>query len=395
MSNFAEFSFSNSPECFPAGLPLARINLDTLRHNWRHLVSLAKHAPPMAVIKADAYGHGLKETAETLLDAGCRTVAVGSMDEGVLLRGMIADRGNGVTILPLLGVLSPKDAASAVAHSLLPIVSSAEQAAMVSAAWTGSAPLPVAVKVETGMSRLGFRAAQAGDFIAALRSFANLRPVLLLSHFAAADDPAQDASVAAQVDRFLAARGALREFWPDLDISLANSAGFLAQDIHLAALPPHISRPGYALYGGNPFAGTGRESLGASLLPAMEVAAPVMGVYDLAPGQTVSYGRTFTAEKSMRIAVIGAGYADGFSRGLSSKGHVCIRGTRCPVLGRVCMQMHIADVTHVPAALGDAAYILGGEGPGGVSMEDLARDWGTIPYEVFCILGKNRKVYRQ
>lgn len=396
MTSFSDFSglSASSGADFPAGLPTARVSLETIRRNWLFLSSLAGDLPPMAVIKADAYGHGLEPVARTLLEAGCRALAVGSMDEGVLLRRALGGDGKDISIVPLLGVLSPRDAAAAVANDLVPIVSSAEQAAFVSGAWAGAASLPVAVKVETGMSRLGFRAHETQAFITALRSFANIRPVLLLSHLAAADDPAQDASVAGQVDRFLAAHAAMRAFWPDIAISLANSAGHLARDILLPKLPPHIGRPGFALYGGNPFAGTSRESLGSGLLPAMEVAAPVMGVHDLAPGRTVSYGCTFAASKNMRIAVVGAGYADGLSRGLSGRGHVCIRGRRCPVLGRVCMQMHVADVTHVPgAAAGDAAYILGGEGDGAISMGDIARDWGTIPYEVFCLLGKNPRVY--
>ncbi|MCC8193997.1 MAG: alanine racemase [Deltaproteobacteria bacterium] len=392
-TSFSDFSEGSTPD-FPAGLPVARIGLDAIRDNWLHLSSLAKDMPPMAVVKADAYGHGVEPVARTLVKAGCRTFAVGCVDDGVLLRKRLGESGKGVTILPLLGILSARDAAAAVANDLLPAVSSAEQAALVSRAWTGETPLPVAVKVETGMSRLGFRAHETQSFIEALRSLANLRPALLLSHLAAADDPAKDATVAGQVERFLAAYKALREFWPGMALSLANSAGLLARDTLLGSLPPHIARPGYALYGGNPFAGTTREALGRGLTPAMTVGAPVMGVHDLATGQTVSYGCTFQAKRNMRIAVVGAGYADGFSRGLSGRGAVCIRGERCPVLGRICMQMHVVDVSGVPeASSGDTAYLLGGEGPGAVSMDDLARDWGTIPYEVFCILGKNPRVY--
>lgn len=399
MTSFSDFSAPSALSAgpapdFPAGLPTARVSLEAIRRNWLFLSSIAGNLPPMAVIKADAYGHGLEPVARTLLNAGCRTLAVGSMDEGVLLRRALGEDGKDVAIVPLLGVLREKDAAAAVANGLLPIVSSDRQAAFVNEARSGADPLPVAVKVETGMSRLGFRGDETQEFIAALRSFPALRPVLLLSHLAAADDPAKDASVADQVERFLAALAAMRAFWPDIAVSLANSAGHLARDILLPKLPPHIGRPGFALYGGNPFAGTSRESLGSALLPAMEVAAPVMAVHDLEPGRTVSYGCTFTAEKTMRIAVVGAGYADGFSRGLSSRGHVCIREKRCPVLGRVCMQMHVVDVTHVPgAAAGDAAHILGGGGEGAISMGDIARDWGTIPYEVFCLLGKNPRVY--
>jgi alanine racemase len=122
----------------------------------------------------------------------------------------------------------------------------------------------------------------------------------------------------------------------------------------------------------------------------MSVSAPVLGVHVLSCGGTVSYGRTFTAPREIKIAVIGAGYADGFSRGLSSKGRVSVKGLQCPVLVRVCMQMHIVDVFHVPdIAYGDTAHILGGA----VSAADIAADWGTIPYEVFCLLGKNTREY--
>ena len=397
MTLFAEFSgvpdFSRSD--FPAGLPIARISLENLRHNWRYLAARAKQLSPMAVIKADAYGHGLEPVARALVNDGCRTLAVGGVETGVLLRRALAASGiTDVAILPLLGVLGPENAASAIEHNLIPMVLSAEGASWVSKAWSGAEPLPVAVKVETGMSRLGVRAEETRELVAALRSFSNLRPALLLSHFAVADEPARDEFSALQVERFLDAYAALREFWPDIAASLGNSAGYLAQDTLLAALPSHIGRPGYALYGGNPFAGTDRANLGAGLLPVMEVAAPVMGVHSLRGGQAVSYGCTFTAERDMRIAVVGAGYADGFSRSLSGRGHVCIRGRRCAVIGRVCMQMHVVDISRVPDVMaGDAAYLLGGEGPEAVSMADIARDWGTIPYEVFCLLGRNTRVY--
>jgi alanine racemase len=217
---------------------------------------------------------------------------------------------------------------------------------------------------------------------------------MLLSHLASADDPARDDSVRGQVERFLAAYTAMREFWPDIALSLANSACHLSRDIHLGPLPPQISRVGFALYGGNPLVGTGREHLGRALLPAMEAAAPVLGVHDLSRGQAVSYGGTFTAGQDMRIAVVGAGYADGFSRVLSGRGHVCIRGERCPVIGRVCMQMHMVAVDHVPGATrGDAAYLLGGEGSGAISMWDIAGEWGTIPHEVFASFGRNPRAY--
>jgi alanine racemase len=398
MTRFSDFTGSADAfrPPFPAGLPVTRVILGNLRRNWLFLSSLAKDLPPMGVIKGDAYGHGLEPVARVLLDAGCRFLAVGSVDEGVMLRKTLGDRGDGVSILPLLGVMGAEDAALAVENGLFPLVASVGQAACVSKAWTGGDPLPVAVKVETGMSRLGFRAREMRDCVSAMRSYANLRPAMLLSHLAAADVPSQDESVARQVEQFLEAYKAMREFWPDIALSLANSACHLTRDIHLASLPPQISRLGFSLYGGNPFFGTSRENLGSALLPAMEAAAPVIAVHDLSRGQAVGYGHTFRAGKDMRIAVVGAGYADGFTRLLSGRGHVCIRGERCPVIGRVCMQMHMVAVEHVPGATpGDAAYLLGGEGSGAISMQDIAGEWGTIPHEVFANFGKNPRLYRR
>ena len=382
-------------EVVPGGLPAVRVNLDNLRHNWRLLAAKAKGGQPMPVLKADAYGHGIVPVARALVEQGCRSFCVGSVADGVALRRALAGPvASGVRILPLLGLMHAEDAQVAVTHGILPLVCSAQQAAWVSGANSRYKSLPVAVKVETGMSRLGFRPGDIADMLAAFDAHPNLKPTLLVSHLAAADDPTQDISVGRQLERFLSAYVALRDYWPNIELSIANSAGFLAQDTILADVPTHTARPGYALYGGNPFAGTEREYLGEGLRPVMAISAPILGVYSLAKGEGVGYGLTYTAPEEKRVAIVGAGYADGYSRNLSNKGHASIRGCLCPVLGRVCMQMFIADVTHVPdVAVGDDAYLLGGDEPGCVSMEALARDWGSIPYEIFCIMGKNRHFY--
>lgn len=382
-------------EMVPGGLPAVRINLDNLRHNWRFLAAKAKGGQPMPVLKADAYGHGIVPVARALSEQGCRSFCVGSVADGVALRRALAGPiAAGVRILPLLGLMHAEDAQVAVTHDILPLVCSAQQAAWVSGANSRYKFLPVAVKVETGMSRLGFRPGDIAEMLAAFDAHPNLKPVLLVSHLASADDPTQDASVAKQAARLLEAYTALRDYWPNIELSIANSAGFLAQDILLSDLPTHTARPGYAVYGGNPFAGTEREYLGQDLKPVMAISAPVLGVYSLAKGEGVGYGLTYTAPEEKRVAIVGAGYADGYSRGLSNKGRACIRGHSCPILGRVCMQMFIADVTSaMDVAVGDDAYLLGGEGPGRITMEALAKDWDSIPYEIFCIMGKNRHFY--
>ena len=317
-------------------------------------------------------------------------VAAGTVHEGAALRAALGNEGAHLNILPLLGIVAEEDATVCLNHNLIPLVQSVQAASWLKNAYSGKTPLPVAVKVETGMSRLGFRHDGLRGIIEMLKSSPNLLPAYLLSHLAAADDPAQEESVLEQAVWFMEAFAAFHDEWPAIIPSLANSAGFLAREKLLSDMPPHLARPGYALYGGNPFAGNAWERYGAHLTPVMSVYAPVLGVHVLSKGGTASYGRTFIAPKEMKIAVIGAGYSDGFSRGLSSKGRVSVNGVQCPVLGRVCMQMHIVDVSHVPdVAYGDKAHILGGA----ISMEDIAEDWETIPYEVFCLLGKNTREY--
>lgn len=372
------------------GLPVTKISLSALRRNWRFLTADAGSLPPLAVIKADAYGHGIIAVAKTLIAEGCALAAVGSAHEGAFLRAALGSAGQGLALIPLLGMASEKDAAMCVAHSLIPLVQTVQGAAWLRNVHTGNALLPVAVKVDTGMSRLGFRRDAIRGIIEMLQSSPNLAPTYLLSHFASADDPEQDASVLDQAARFMEIFAAFRDVWPGIVPSLANSAAHLARRELLKNVPPQMSRPGYALYGGNPFAGTVREDLGAGLVPVMEVSAPVLGVHPLAKGAAVSYGGTFISPAPMTVAVIGAGYADGFSRGLSGKGRVSVNGVRCPILGRVCMQMHIADVSAVlDVAYGDTAHLLGGA----VSMADIAADWGTSPYEVLCLLGRNTRNY--
>lgn len=372
------------------GLPRVRISLSSLRRNWRFLNANAGSVPPLAVIKADAYGHGMLTAAKTLMEEGCRIVAAGSVSEGAALRASLGKDGAELAILPLLGVVTEEDAAICLEYTLIPLVQSVQAAAWLKTAHTGGTPLPIAVKVETGMSRLGFRHDGLRDIIEMLKSAPNLLPAYLLSHLASADDPEQEESVVAQVFWFMEAFTAFSDVWPAIMPSLANSAGLLARERLLKGMPAHLARPGYALYGGNPFAGTIWEGLGETLSPVMSVSAPILGVHTLPKGGAVSYGRTFTAPEEMKIAIVGAGYADGFSRSLSGRGRVSVHGVQCPVLGRVCMQMHIADVSHVPeVTCGDTAYLLGGA----VTMADVAADWGTIPYEVFCLLGKNTREY--
>lgn len=249
--------------------------------------------------------------------------------------------------------------------------------------------MTVAIKFDTGMSRLGFRVDEAAELADYLRTLKEVRPVLVMSHLAASDTPALDDFTHEQARRFHEATESMKAVFPGLKTSLTNSPGLLCWPSYVGDL----ARPGVTLYGGNPLHGTDRAKLGMGLLPVMEMAAPVLSVHPVVKGATVSYGCLYTAPKDIRAAVVGAGYADGYPRSLSMRGSVLIRGQRAPILGRVCMQMCIVDVTDIPGVEpGDTAYLLGGSGPLAIRPEELAEWWGTISYEVFCALGRNRRV---
>ena len=367
--------------------------------NWKRVSSFISSPPSawpgaMAVVKADAYGHGLLPVSRALLKAGAAAFAVGDVAEGVKLARALDRRD--IKIVPLLGPHSIQEADRCLAFGLVPFIHRAGQAAMLAARAREAgiaSPVPLVIKMDTGLCRLGFREAALVPLIEELRATPELRPSLLLSHYATADMPEARDTTEDQVQLFLRFLAAFRIHWPDMAASIANSAGFMnAPPALFRELGANVIRPGINLYGGNPFTGTLLEEKGSGYMQAMEVRSPVLEVKEIPAGAKVSYGHTFTAPRPMRIAVLGTGYADGLSRGLSGTGAVVIHGKRAPRLGRICMQMHMADVSHIPeCAAGDSAYILGGPGDG-IDAHELAGWWGTIPYEVFCILGKKSRV---
>lgn len=365
---------------------LITVHLENLRHNLKTL--LARHPSLMPVIKADAYGHGVVAVARVLAEEGIRHMAVGSVGEGALLR----QEGHTAFLLALMGLARDEDTALAASYDITPLVHNQEslERILVQSHLTGRlTPLPIAIKFDTGMSRLGFRISAAAELADYLRTLKEVRPVLVMSHLAASDTPALDTFTHEQARRFHDAAECMKAVFPDIKTSLTNSPGLLCWPSYVGDL----ARPGVTLYGGNPLHGTDRAKLGMGLLPVMEMAAPVLSVHGVDKGATVSYGCLYTAPKDIRVAVIGAGYADGYPRSLSMRGSVLIRGQRAPILGRVCMQMCIVDVTDIPGVVpGDTAYLLGGPGPQAIRPEELAEWWGTISYEVFCALGRNRRV---
>ncbi|MBQ7617400.1 MAG: alanine racemase [Desulfovibrio sp.] len=366
---------------------VCQIDLGALTRNFFRMGDPANLLP---VIKSDAYGHGLVPVARVLDKAGALQFAVGTVSEGQLLRNL----GFRQKIVPLLGAQTQEEWNISYALQLLTPVLDLESLKMAAQACPAHQTFPVAIACNTGMNRLGFAAEDMPELIEGLRRYPMLRPAFAFSHFACADLPDEMSYTAAQYERFRSMTNALKAFFPELVRSLNNSAG-------LQNFPESVcelSRPGITLYGGNPFAGTAWESKGDEFEWVMSVKAPVLQVRRLKAGQSVSYGRIFTAPQDMTIAIVGIGYATGFSRALSNRTDLLINGRRCPQVGRVCMGMIMADVSNLGAVeVGDLAWVMGGKpepGQRAITAQELADELGTISYEILCLFGAtNQRVY--
>ncbi len=362
------------------------IQTSAIENNFAFL-SRRTTARIMAVVKADAYGHGLEETALCLYQAGADRFGAGSVQEGVRLRGCL----DGPEIYSLLGPVSPEDYHLLARHRIIPFIHSWEQLkALKEAACSFSRIIPVALKLETGMNRLGFRGGDLQQLLEIWEDCPGLKLHMLASHLSLADSVQGRQEVLRQLKTFEDCCRAVQARGHEFERSLANSAAILAHpETHLDCV-----RPGISLYGDNPFEHTPWALKGQGLAQAMHVRAPVLAVHDLEKGSGVSYGLCFTAPRDMRIAVIGCGYADNYSRRLSNRGWMFYQGRRLPVLGRVCMQLSVVDATHAgDIAPGCEVHVLGGQGRQPVSAREMAGWLDSISYEIFCSLGKNPRMY--
>ncbi|MDR2360968.1 MAG: alanine racemase [Oscillospiraceae bacterium] len=327
----------------------------------------------VGVVKADAYGHGAVPVARALEDAGCRFFAVAALGEALELRAA----GIGGEVL-IFGFTPPECAVELAAHKFTQTLVSLEYARELNAA--AVAPIKCHVKIDVGMSRLG----ETNWDFAALRELRNLKVEGVFTHFPVSDqsDSASITVTESQLREFVSAVAELRTVCGlyDIKIHCANSGAVLE---HPSAYhtPFNMVRPGIALYG--QYIGTNSAEL--NLKPAQSWFAGVCQVKEVPPGTSVSYGGTWSANSTRRIAVISAGYADGYSRALSNRGKVFINGAIAPVVGRVCMDFITADVTDIPGVkAGDNAELLGSH----ILCSDVSELLGTITYEVLCGISK-------
>ena len=339
-----------------------RIDSAALRHNLDAARRRAPRSRICAVVKANAYGHGLARAARAL--AAAEGLALIELEAALELRRA----GERRPLMLLQGFFSPEELEPIAAHGLTTVVHDPEQLAMLEKARLPKR-IAVVAKLNTGMNRLGFPAENVRGVLDRLRDCPSAAAIALMTHFADADGKR---GVRWQLERFEAATTGV-----DLPRSLANSAALLRYpDTHKDWV-----RPGIMLYGCSPFPDESAEALG--LKPAMTLASELIAVRDLRLGDSVGYGGTYTASGTMRIGIAACGYADGYPRHAPTGTPILVCGRRTRTLGRVAMDMLFADLTGIPEAAVGSPVTLWGEG---LSADEVAASAGTVSYELLCAL---------
>jgi alanine racemase len=363
---------------------VADVDLDAIAHNLKALSDFLQAEPRpagasvpgiVAVVKANAYGHGAVPVAKALENAGATMLACADVEEAVTLRRA----GVGVDIL-VFGALGVSDVSGIFDHRLIPTIStpSAGRALQAAAAARG-VRLRYHLKIDTGMNRLGLRYDNLPRTLPELMASESLQIDGLYTHFATADDP-ESPLMEEQRTRFERVRAQLAAdgVRPRL-VHAANSAALLRD----SRVWYDLVRPGLLLYGvvPPPLAST------LPLKPALSLHSRLVAVKHIRPGEIVSYGARFVAERPTRIAVVPAGYADGLDTRLEGRGMALVRGRRARVVGAVCMDMLMLDITDIEAYPGDEVVFLGTQGHDRIEVREMAGSIGTIPWEILCRLG--------
>lgn len=347
----------------------ACIDLNAVRHNYLRAKQCAavpdSEVRAWAVVKADAYGHGLSRVADAL-----REIADGfallEIEAAVALR----EAGFRQPILLLEGFFEPVDLPVCAEYGLTVAVHRIEQLRMIQAAAL-PVRLPIYIKLNTGMNRLGFTPDQIPSLRQELARNTAVGPATLMMHFAEADG---GRGIDWQLERF----HRMTEDW-DVPVCMANSAAIIRYP-----LTSHDwVRPGIMLYGASPFADVSAESLG--LRPVMTLSSRILAVQEIQSGERVGYGGTFEATRPSRIGIVACGYADGYPRHAPSGTPILVNGRRTTTVGRVSMDMLACDLTDIPEAGVDSPVVLWGEG---LPADEVAAAAGTISYELFCALAR-------
>ncbi|HWQ79157.1 MAG TPA: alanine racemase [Anaerovoracaceae bacterium] len=364
----------------------AEINLGNLDYNIKQIKQKVGGREIIGVVKADGYGHGAAEVSAVLLKNGVKTLAVAALQEAVSLR----DAGFTCPIV-MLGITPDMYAGTLLEYNITPVTSSFENAAAISeAAAVSDKTIEAFVAVDTGMGRIGFLPDDACvEEVRRISRLPNLKIKGLFSHFATADE--KDKTYAErQLSHFNNIYEKLKQSGVDVPIrTIANSAAVMEiPEAYFEAV-----RPGIILYGCYPSQEVDRYRF--SIKPVMSVKANIVHLKKVPPGFSVSYGRKFTTERESLIATLALGYADGYPRYLSGKGRVIVNGVYAPVVGNICMDQCMVDVTDVPGVKpGDEVVLMGSQGDLTILADEIGEKTGTINYEVVCAFGQRLpKVY--
>ncbi len=358
---------------------VAEVDLSALRHNLDIVGGFTGKRPVIAVVKADAYGHGAAPISKRLLSEGVSALAVAFIGEAKALRAEgIRSR--------ILVLFDRTDIADYFEHDLTPVIQDMKIVGELSReARKRGTRIPVHLKVDTGMGRIGVRPEEAVKAALEISGKEGIELEGLMSHFSEADLADRSFAVA-QIETLNAIRKDIGErLGRDITVHMGNSAAVLSLKEGLF----DAVRPGILLYGCSPVAAQ------HGLLPLMKIKTRVLLVRSLPAGCPISYGRTFITARASRIAVLSVGYADGYNRLFSNNAEVLVRGRRAPVVGRVCMDLTMADVTGIEGASeGDEVVLLGRQGNETITARELAARANTIPYEILTSLGgRSRKEY--
>ncbi len=358
----------------------AEINLDNLKHNMMEIRRLSKSKDIIAVIKADAYGHGALEIVPTLLENGATRLAVALITEAMELR-----KAGVKAPLMILGYTPLTFAKELVLYDIEQTVYSYEYAKQLSEeALKHNKIVKIHIALDTGMGRIGFLPEEKSvEEVYNISLLPNISIEGLFSHFSSADEKDKDYTYK-QFEKFNWFYHKLKDRGVDINIRhIANSAAIIdLPETHLDAV-----RPGIILYGYYPSEEIKKEKI--DLRPVMSLKTNIIHIKKIPAGEYISYGRKFKTEKESVIATLPVGYADGYTRLLFGKAKVIINGKQAPVVGRICMDQCMVDITDIENVnLGDDVILIGSQGETKFDAEDIAKLLGTISYEVTCMISK-------
>ena len=357
------------------------IDLDAVTHNLKTIRRIAgKNSEIMAVVKANAYGHDAIEISRVVLESGATWLGVGALEEGIILRKA------GIKAPILILGLTPEDGVDwLLFYDLVPTICDLQTVkALSQTAVKYKKNARVHIKIDTGMRRLGIKSEEALDFIKRIKKMNNIEIEGLYTHFAAADgeDKSYTKLQFAQYKRVV---DELEKEGFRVPLKhAANSAAIL--DLPYTHL--EMVRPGITIYGLFPLPFTKRT---IKLKPVAKFKTKIIFIKKVGTGESIGYGRAYTTTKETLVATLPVGYADGYPRLLSDRGEVLVRGRRAPIIGRICMDLCMIDVTSIPGVEVNDEVVLWGRQEGeNISVEEIAEKTGTINYEIICMVDKSR-----